>query len=228
MALSLSLDRTKAEELSRRIVEWYEAHGDRDLPWRRAKDGWSVLVATLMLRKTTVKQVVKVYGEFMRRYPTPQSLLSASEGEVEELIMPLGLQHQKAKHLLELAKVLVQKFDGRVPCNEKELKELPGVGDYAASEVLLRVYGQAKPLLDRNMTRVVERVFGVRSAKKRPHKDQAMWSFAESLVPKDPELAEKFNFGVLDFARKICTAEKPHCGTCPIKDLCSYFSRSGG
>lgn len=225
MALSLSLDGAKAEEFRRRIVEWYEAHGDRDLPWRRAKDGWSVLVAALMLRKTTVKQVVKVYEEFMRRYPTPQSLLSASEDEVEELIRPLGLQHQRAKHFVELAKVLVRRFGGRVPCSREVL---PGVGDYAASEVLLRVYGRAEPLLDRNMIRVVERVFGVRSAKKRPHKDRAMWSFAESLVPEDPELAEKFNFGVLDFARKICTAEKPYCDACPTKDLCSYFSRPGG
>jgi len=226
--LSLSLDRAKAEEFSRRIVEWYEAYGDRDLPWRRAKDGWSVLVAALMLRKTTVKQVVRVYEEFMKRYPTPQSLLSASESEVKELIRPLGMEHERAKHLLELAKVLVQRFGGRVPCNEKELKELPGVGDYVASEVLLRACGRAEPLLDRNMVRVVERIFGVRSAKKRPHTDPAMWSFARLLVPEDPELAEKFNFGVLDFARKICTAEKPHCGTCPIKGLCSYFSRLGG
>ena len=223
----LSFDRAKVEEFRRRIVEWYETYGDRDLPWRRAKDGWSVLVAAFMLRKTTVEQVVRVYGEFMRRYPTPQSLLTASEGEVRELIRPLGIEHQRAKHLVELAKVLVQRFGGRVPCSKEELKKLPGVGDYIASEVLLRTCGQAEPLLDRNMIRVIERVFGVRSAKKRPHTDPAMWSFTRLLVPKDPEPAEKFNFGVLDFARKVCTAEKPYCSTCPIKDICNCFSRPG-
>ena len=115
-----------------------------------------------------------------------------------------------------------------IPCERDKLKELPGVGDYIASEVLLVACGQPEPLLDRNMLRVIERVFGVKSAKKRPHIDPAMWSFARLLVPKDPELAEKFNFGVLDFARKICTAEKPYCSTCPVKDLCSYSYRSRG
>jgi A/G-specific adenine glycosylase len=52
-------------------------------------------------------------------------------------------------------------------------------------------------------------------------------SLARSLVPEDPELAERFSFGVFDLARKVCTAEKPKCGNCPVRDLCSYSARSG-
>jgi A/G-specific adenine glycosylase len=227
VASGLLLDRARAEEFRRRIIEWYEVHGDKDLPWRRTRDGWAVLVAAFLLRKTTAEQVARVYEEFLRRFPSPQALLSASEDEVRELIRPLGIEHQRARHLIELAGVLVQRFGGRVPCDRRGLDELPGVGDYIASEVLLRACGRPEPLLDRNMIRVVERVFGVRSARRRPHTDPAMWSLARSLVPEDPELAERFGFGVLDFARKVCTAEKPKCGSCPVRDLCNYSARSG-
>jgi len=223
----LFLDRAKVEEFRKRIIEWYEAYGNKDLPWRRTRNGWAVLVAAFLLRKTTADQVVKVYEEFLHRFPDPHALLSASEEDVKRIIRPLGIEHQRSRHLIELARALVQRFGGKVPCDKKSLDGLPGVGDYIASEVLLKVCGKPEPLLDRNMIRVIERVFGVKSAKKRPHTDPMMWSFARMFVPKDPELAEKFGYGVLDFARKVCTAEKPRCGTCPLRDLCTYFARSG-
>jgi len=221
------LDKSKVEKFRKGIIEWYEDYGDKDLPWRRTRDGWAVLVAAFLLKKTTSQQVVKVYGEFLRRFPTPQALLSATENEVKVVIRPLGIEHQRAKYIIDLAKVLVQRFGGRVPCDKKNLDELPGVGDYIASEVLLRACGKPEPLLDRNMIRILERVFGVKSAKKRPHTDPIMWSFARMLTPKDPELAEKFNFGVLDLARKVCTARNPQCSLCPVKSLCNWFARSG-
>ena len=215
------------EEFRKRVIAWYEEHGDKHLPWRRTRDGWAVLVASLLLRKTTVAQVVGVYEEFLKRFPSPQSLLSASEDDVKSIIRPLGIEHQRAKHLKELAKALVERFGGKVPCSKEELKRLPGIGDYVASEVLLRVCGRPEPLLDRNIIRVIERVFGVTSVKKRPHTDPELWSFARELVPKRPEEAEKFNFGVLDFARKVCRARKPHCAECPLRDLCRRYPRSG-
>jgi A/G-specific adenine glycosylase len=225
---TLFLDESKAERFRKEIIRWYEDHGSKDLPWRRTRDGWAVLIAAFLLKKTTTRQVIKVYEEFLRRFPNPQALLSASEDEVKAIIRPLGIEHQRARHILELARALVQRFGGRVPCDRKSLDELPGVGDYIASEVLLRACGKPEPLLDRNMIRVLERVFGVRSTKKRPHTDPAMWFFARMLVPKDPELAEKFNFGVLDFARKVCTAKDPRCNACPLSDLCTWPAKQRG
>jgi A/G-specific adenine glycosylase len=222
---SLFFDKSKVEEFRKRITEWYEVYGDKDLPWRRTRNGWAVLVAAFLLRKTTTEQVVRVYEEFMRRFPSPQALLSAPGDEVKAVIRPLGIEHQRAKHFIELARVLVQRFGGRVPCDRRSLNELPSVGDYIASEVLLRACGKPEPLLDRNMIRILERVFGIRSARKRPHTDPAMWSFARMLVPRDPEEAEKFGFGVLDLARKVCTAENPKCEVCPLRSLCVRNSR---
>jgi A/G-specific adenine glycosylase len=214
----------KIEEFRKKIIEWYEVYGDKHLPWRNTSNGWAVLIASFLLRKTTTTQVARIYEEFLERFPNPQAILSAGEEEVRRLIKPLGIEHQRAKCLIKLAKELVRRFGGQVPCSKEELMKLPGVGDYTASEVLLVTYSKPEPLLDRNMIRVIERVLGVKSTKKRPHTDRELWLFAKSLVPEDPEKARKFNFGVLDFARKICTAREPRCIICPVKGICQWFS----
>lgn len=213
----------KVEVFKHRIVEWYRLHGDRDLPWRRTSDPWAVLVAAFLLRKTTARQVLKVYTKFMRMYSNPFTLLNTRISEVEELIKPLGIEHQRARHLIELARRLVEGFGGTVPCSKEELKKLPGVGDYIASEVLLVACGQPEPLLDRNMLRVLERVFGVRSSRPRPHMDPDLWKFARELIPQGFPEAREFSYGVLDFARKVCKARKPSCSGCPMADICYYF-----
>jgi A/G-specific adenine glycosylase len=207
------------------VVEWYRSHGDRSLPWRATRDPWAVLVAAFLLRKTTTGQVVRVYEELLKRYPSPRALLSAGEDEVRRLIQPLGIEHQRARHLKELAEHVERRFGGRIPCGKDELKKLPGVGDYIASEVLLAACGKPEPLLDRNMIRVLERVFSVRSARSRPHTDPQLWAFARTLVPRDPELAREFNYGVLDLARKVCTARDPKCAECPLTSICNYYSK---
>ena len=215
----------KIEIFRSRIIDWYSKYGDKYLPWRNTHDPWAILVAAFLLRKTTTIQVIKIYEEFLKKYPTPKALLLASEEEVKELIRPLGIEHQRARHLKDLADYIEKRFGGRMPCVKDKLKELPGVGDYIASEVLLGACGKPEPLLDRNMIRVLERVFGVKSAKKRPHTDPKMWAFARMLVPKDPEEAKAFNYGVLDFARKICTARNPRCNDCPNRDICNYYAK---
>ncbi|BAA79857.2 A/G-specific adenine glycosylase [Aeropyrum pernix spindle-shaped virus 1] len=220
----LFLDKGRIEALRRRLIEWYRVYGDKDLPWRNTADPWAILVAAFLLRKTTARQVVRVYEEFLRRYPNPKALASAREDEVRELIRPLGIEHQRAKHLIELAKHIEARYGGRIPCSKEKLKELPGVGDYIASEVLLAACGSPEPLLDRNMIRILERVLGVKSAKKRPHTDPKMWSTARRIVPKDPDMAKEFNYGMLDLARKICTARKPLCTECPLNDICIYYN----
>lgn len=220
------LDRSLVEKIAsfqRLIIEWYGRYGDKQLPWRNTSDAWAVLVAAFLLRKTTTKQVVSVYEEFLRRFPRPEAVLSASEDAIKEVIRPLGIEHQRARHLKELAEHIVRRFGGRIPCDKEKLKELPGVGDYIASEVLLNACNRPAPLLDRNMIRVIERVFGIKSSKKRPHEDRMMWSFAGLLIPKDPLQARDFNYGVLDFARKVCTARSPRCRECPVREMCAYF-----
>ena len=79
------------DEFRRRIIDWYERHGDKYLPWRKTSNPWHVLVAAVLLRKTTVNQVIKIYREFLEKYPRPEDLRTADYKRIEELIKPLGL-----------------------------------------------------------------------------------------------------------------------------------------
>jgi A/G-specific adenine glycosylase len=102
----------------------------------------------------------------------------------------------------------------------RELLELPLVGRYAASEVLSVAYGRDEPAMDRNMIRVLQRVYSAKSLKKRPHTDDAMWGFAKEAVPKGR--SREYNYAVMDFAHSVCKARRPLCGTCTMKDICEY------
>ncbi|MEM0345796.1 MAG: hypothetical protein QW189_07770 [Thermofilaceae archaeon] len=216
-----NVESRRIEAFRKKVIEWYRRNGDQSLPWRSSSDPWLVLIAAFLLRKTTTKQVVAVYRRFIERYPSPSELSKADAGSVEDLIRPLGIERQRAKHLVELANYIVENFGGTVPCSREKLKKLPGVGDYTASEVLLVACSQPEPLLDRNMVRVLERVLCAKSSKPRPHTDPHLWKIAREIVPSDIQEARAFNFGVLDLARKICKAGKPKCLACPLSDICA-------
>jgi len=210
----------REEEFRRIIIKWYEENGDKNLPWRITSDPWAVLSAAVLLRKTSTAQVARIFPEFMKAYPNPRALLNSRETELKELIRPLGMENLRAEALKRIARQIEEEYGGKVPCSEAKLKKLLGIGDYIASEVMLRACGEPRPLLDRNMIRLLERVFCMKSRKKRPHTDREIWAFARSLIPKSLDEAVAFSYGVLDFARKICRSKNPKCENCPLKKIC--------
>lgn len=216
----------KAEAFRQRVTSWYRKHGDADLPWRKSRDRWHVLIAAVLLRKTTVKQVLKIYQNFIQKFPSPHAVLDSSVEEIREIIRPLGIENQRARLIREAAKYIVENLNGEIPCDKDALKNIPGVGDYAAAEVLLVACGKLEPLLDRNVIRLLSRVFGVTSSKKRPHLDPAMWSFAREVLTGHDEAPLIYNFGALDLARKICRPKNPRCRECPLADICAHYQAS--
>ena len=222
-AVSEIIDSDILNMFRKKIISWYENHGRKNLPWRKEKDPWRVMIASILLKKTTAVQVKKIYKKFIEKFPHPHSLANADEEELKALLAPLGMEHTRTKLLLKLAKTLVQEYNGGIPSSIEKLMKLPGVGRYSASEVLLLSYNDPHPLLDRNMIRLLERIFNIRSEKSRPHTDPYMWKIAEKIVPSDPALAKKFNFGVLDFAQSVCKAKNPRCEKCPFKNICTYY-----
>ncbi|MEM0463055.1 A/G-specific adenine glycosylase [Pyrobaculum sp.] len=209
------------------VAEWCEDNCDWGLPWRRSPTPWGILAAALLLRKTTAKQVAAVYEEFLKRYPEPRALLQAPEEELKALLRPLGIENQRARLFKELARELAERFGGQVPCDREALESLPGVGRYAASEVLLFACGEPEPLLDRNVVRLLERALGLKSSRKRPHEDSELWRKARELIPRGPA-ALKASLGLLDLARKVCTARKPKCNACPLRHMCLYATQRRG
>lgn len=217
-------DVAKGREFIEHLLTWFEDNGRHDLPWRKTKDPWHTLIAPLLLRKTTTRQVATIYKSFISKFPTPEALASSNVNEVERVLRPLGMEHTRSVRMVELAEKIVKLHRGAVPSTLKELKELPLVGDYTAREVLCVAFGRDEPMLDRNMIRILQRMFSVRSERERPHTDPEIWKIAENLMPKGR--AREFNYAVMDFAHKMCKARRPLCPTCPMRYICNYASKA--
>jgi A/G-specific adenine glycosylase len=119
---------------------------------------------------------------------------------------------------MNLAQIVATEHRGEIPHLKEELLELPGIGDYIANAVLCFAYGESVPLLDTNIIRILERVFGIRSSKVRARTDKELWKAVERIIP--PGKAKEFNLAMLDLAALICTSRNPKCSICPTADIC--------
>jgi len=213
------------ELFSKLILEWWHKH-KRDYPWRCTDDPYFILIAEMLLRKTTAQQVEKIYNTFLSKYPSPEILAEADEDYLKELLRPLGMEHKRAELLKKFGLTVKEVYNGEIPSEIEELLKLPGVGMYAANAVLSFVYSKDLPLLDTNFIRVIQRVFGIKSEKTRARDDKKLWEFAQKLIP--PGDSKHFNLAVLDFAALVCRAKNPKCNLCVMKEICNYYKGSVG
>jgi len=209
-------------KVGRLILRWWRKN-KRDFPWRHTKEPYAVLIAEMLLRKTTAVQVKEMYSSFIEKYPNPEALSKADKSHLEKLLLPLGMEHKRAELFIKIGKILVDRFNGLVPTDKEDLLELPGVGPYAANAVLSFSYNQNEPMVDTNFIRVIERVFGEKSSKARARNDIKIWEFAGSLIPDGR--SRELNLGIIDFAAVLCKARNPKCIKCPIKQLCIYENK---
>jgi A/G-specific adenine glycosylase len=208
----------------RRLLAWYARHG-RDLPWRRTRAPYRVLVSEIMLQQTQVDRVVPKYREFLRRYPTLRSLARARVDDVRRLWYPLGYNIRPVR-LHAIAREAVASYGGRLPETAEDLRRLPGVGRYTAGAILSFAYGRDAAVLDTNVRRVLGRVFLGPRRLARLRGDGALWDLAEALVP--PGRAYDFNQAIMDFGATWCTPRKPKCDACPMKSFCATYGSSIG
>jgi A/G-specific adenine glycosylase len=178
-------------------------------------------VAELLLQRTIAKQVVPVFVQFLREFPTANILASAPLDKIRMVISPLGLVY-RAGRLKSTAIMLVEKYRATVPESEGQLIDLPGVGKYAANAVLCFAFGREVPIVDHTIARVVRRVFSF-DVGREPHKNKSLWDFMSSIIPS--QRAREFNFAILDHADAVCLPRNPRCEVCPIREVCDYYSR---
>ncbi len=200
------------------LLRWFGRYG-RDLPWRRTRDPYRILVSEIMLQQTQVDRVVDYYARFLQRYPTVQDLAAARPSEVRESWDGLGY-YARARHLHAAARRVAQRLGGAFPDDVAALMELPGVGRYTAGAVASFAFGRAAPILDTNVRRLLTRVFVRRRPSRRGVLDRRLWALAALLVPAGK--AWEFNQALMDFGATLCTARKPHCSRCPLVDLCAW------
>lgn len=210
---------TTVRAFQRRLLSWYAEHG-RDLPWRRTRDPYRVLVSEIMLQQTQVDRVVPKYHEFLGHYPTIDALAAAKATDVRQLWYPLGYNIRPLR-LHQIARETVARYGGRLPDTAERLQALPGIGRYTAGAILSFAYGQDTAVLDTNVRRVLTRVFLGPRRTRRLRGDKALWDLAARLVPRGA--AYDFNQALMDFGATWCTPRRPRCRPCPIRPLCASY-----
>jgi A/G-specific adenine glycosylase len=187
----------------------------RDLPWRRTRDPWAVLVSELMLQQTQVSRVVPRYHAFLDRFPTPAVCAAASPAAVVQAWEGLGY-NRRAVNLHRAATAIVEQHDGRIPDDLATLLALPGIGPYTARAVLAFAHERDHGVVDTNAARFLARaVAGERLGA------AAAQRLADAHVPAGGGWA--WNQAVLDLGAAICTKRAPRCDVCPIAHTCAWL-----
>jgi A/G-specific adenine glycosylase len=204
--------------LRRRLLCWFARNG-RSFPWREpGREPYEVVVAEILLQRTTAAAVARAYIGFLKRYPSWFSLAHTPLVDLENALRPLGLWRQKALAFQQLARSIVTNGDV-VPNTRKELERLPGIGPYTASAVLVLVYGRAEPLLDVNMARLLGRFLGPPEGMEMKPK-RTLHAHALRLARSKRFL--EVNWAALDFGALVCRKRHPLCPECPLRARCAY------
>ena len=210
---------SERRQFRRRLLDWYRRNG-RDLPWRRTRDPYHILVSEVMLQQTQVDRVLPKYHEWLQKYPTLTALADAPEADVSSTWRPLGY-NIRPRRLHAIARESVARFGGELPSDEETLLSFKGIGAYTAGAVRSFAFGQRAAILDTNVARVLFRVF-VGRGDPRPHAmRQHLWSVSRTVLPFRHVF--DFNQALMDFGATLCTAKKPKCLLCPMQRDCAAY-----
>ncbi len=204
--------------MRRRVLDWGAARR-RDLPWRRTRDPWAILVSEVMLQQTQVDRVVPHYERFLAAFPAPADCARARSADVVRLWSGLGY-NRRALNLHRAATTVVAAHGGALPADDAALRALPGVGPYTARAVRSFAFGEDVAAVDTNGVRVL-----ARGAVGAPLSLRAAMALGDRLVPAGASW--EFNQTMFDLGATVCTARRPDCAACPLSRLC-VWRRAGG
>jgi A/G-specific adenine glycosylase len=192
------------------VLAWGEPQL-RDLPWRRTRDPWQILVSEVMLQQTQVPRVIPKYLAFLQAFPTAASCAAASLGDVLRLWHGLG--YPRRARNLHLAAARVGEL-GRFPHTLDGLLALPGVGSYTARAIMAFAFEADAAVVDTNIARVYARVEGRRLTARQ------VQALADEQVPAGESWV--WNQSIMDLGATVCRPANPSCAVCPVAHLCAW------
>ena len=209
--------------IAKKILYWYD-NNKRSLPWRNKcslkQKEYFTLVSEFMLQQTQVKTVIPYFKNFIKNIPKLQALAQVSETKLLRCWQGLGY-YSRAKNLKRSARLIIDKYNGRLPSNYEELKKLPGVGDYTASALSAIVFNKQIIPLDGNIERVLKRILNLKKdseiKKENLHKEKKI--FGQTLRSSDYVQA------IMEIGALLCKPKNPNCKNCPITNSCLSFKR---
>ncbi len=204
----------KRRAFQRSLLAWYARH-KRDLPWRKDRDPYRILVSEFMLQQTRVETVIPYFERFLRLFPTIEHLSRARLHKVLKSWAGLGY-YARARHLHAAARHICVHLGGKIPQTKVELEKLPGLGTYTAGAVASLAFDEPVAAVDGNVHRVLGRLLRKEIL---PEKKKLWEETAETLIPR--EQAGDFNQAMMELGALICVAVQPRCPLCPVKRFCA-------
>lgn len=206
---------------SDKILIWY-ARNSRQLPWRNTKDPYHIWLSEIIMQQTRIAQGLPYYQAFIREYPSIFDLASANESQVLKLWQGLGY-YSRARNLHATARHIAFERNGMFPKTYNELLKLKGIGDYTASAIASICYGEARPVIDGNVYRVLSRCFDVDLSIQSSKGKKFFKNLATEIMAKD-QIGD-YNQGVMEIGATVCLPKSPSCDSCPLNDQCLALAR---
>lgn len=180
---------------------------------------FELLVSTILSAQTTDKKVNQVTSRLFKRCNTPYEFVKLSPEELEKEIKEIGLYKAKAKNIINMSRILIEKYNGEVPSTMEDLTSLPGVGRKTANVVLSNAFGIPALAVDTHVFRVSNRIGLADSSNVLDTENQLM-----EVVPE--ELWLQTHHTLIFHGRNLCSARKPQCGECGIREYCKYYKEN--
>ncbi len=203
----------------RRLLGWYRKNA-RDLPWRHTRDPYHILVSEMMLQQTQVDRVLPKYEEWIRKYPSLETLAAARPAAVDKAWRPLGY-NARPRRLHAIAREVMSRYDGELPSDERTLRSFKGIGAYTAGAIQSFAFGHRAPIVDTNVARVLFRVFVGRGDRTSTPLKKYLWSLSAALLPRRHVF--DFNQALMDIGATVCVARRPRCPVCPMSPICEAY-----
>lgn len=207
---------TKKERYEK-VINWFQENMPVAETELHYEDPYQLLVAVILSAQCTDKRVNMVTPELFKQYPTPELLSEATFEDVEPFIRSVTFANNKTKHLLGMAKMLVEEYKSEVPDTVEELVKLPGVGRKTANVITSVIYEQPNMAVDTHVFRVSARLGLTTNAKNVLQAEKQL----VANIPK--ELIHKAHHWLILHGRYTCKARRPECERCGLTDLCKYY-----
>ncbi|MFK0571548.1 A/G-specific adenine glycosylase [Endozoicomonas sp.] len=205
------------DTFSQKLLDWFDNHGRKHLPWQQNKTPYRVWISEIMLQQTQVTTVIPYFLKFMERFPEVTDLATAHEDEVLHYWSGLGY-YSRARNLHKAAKKVVEHFSGEFPRSVEQLMELSGIGRSTAGAIASISMGIRAPIMDGNVKRVLTRYFAIHGWSGQTRVANELWEIADKLTPENR--VGDYSQVMMDLGATVCKRSKPACHVCPLEDNC--------
>ena len=205
------------------MLNWFDSHGRKDLPWQTDKTPYRVWLSEIMLQQTQVSTVIAYFTNFTNKYPTVAHLAKADIDQVLHLWTGLGY-YARARNLHKAAQKVCSEFGGEFPKSVAQLETLPGIGRSTAGAIAALSMDIQAPILDGNVKRVLTRYKAIPGWPEQTKIKNQLWVVAESLLP-NKRIAD-YTQAMMDLGATVCLRSTPLCQQCPLSDDCQARQQS--